>query len=140
MAKGIVTICIVMTVSFALVFICGCESSGMTGAGLGALAGAGIGAIAGHQSGKTTEGALIGAAVGGGAGYMLGHEADRKKAQAERASLRNEMQYVTVNITNSNGSISQVRLRKQGVGYVGTRGEFYDHLPTEDELRPIYGF
>jgi hypothetical protein len=47
---------------------------------------------------------------------------------------------VTVNITNSNGSISRVRLRREGIGYVGTRGEFYDHLPTEDELRPVYGF
>jgi len=39
-----------------------------------------------------------------------------------------------------NGSISQVRLRKYGVGYVGTRGEYYSHIPTEDQLRPIYGF
>jgi len=56
------------------------------------------------------------------------------------ASIREEMNYATVNMTNSNGSISQVRLRKQGVGYVGTRGEYYDHLPTSEELRPIYGF
>jgi hypothetical protein len=54
--------------------------------------------------------------------------------------MRQEMDFVTVNITNSNGSISRVRLRPEGVGYVGTRGEFYDHLPTEDELRPMYGF
>lgn len=51
-----------------------------------------------------------------------------------------EMNTVTVNTTNSNGSVSQVRLRKQGVGYVGPRGEHYDHLPTNEELRPVYGF
>jgi len=50
------------------------------------------------------------------------------------------MNIVVVNITNSNGSISQVRLRKQGVGYVGPRGEYYDQLPTGEQLRPIYGF
>jgi hypothetical protein len=50
------------------------------------------------------------------------------------------MSYVTVNITNSNGSVSQVLLRKQGVGYVGTRGEYYNTLPTGEQLRPVYGF
>jgi hypothetical protein len=78
--------------------------------------------------------------VGGGAGYILGNENDKKKAQAERYSIRDEMSYVAVNVTNSNGSISQVRLRRHGVGYVGTRGEYYSHLPSENELRPIYGF
>ena len=55
-------------------------------------------------------------------------------------SVRQVMHTVTVNITNSNGSISTVELRKQGIGYVGPKGEFYDHLPTEGELKPIYGF
>jgi len=55
-------------------------------------------------------------------------------------SIRQEMNVVTVNVTNSNGSIITVRLRKQGVGYVGPRGEYYNTLPTEDQLKPIYGF
>jgi hypothetical protein len=46
----------------------------------------------------------------------------------------------TVNVTNSNGSISPVVMRRQGVGYVGPRGEFYNHLPTPEELKPVYGF
>ncbi len=136
MVKNVITILIVAAVSFAFVLVAGCESGGGTGAGLGALAGAGIGQLAGGD----TESTLIGAAVGGAAGYMLGNEGDKNKARAERAYIREEMNYVTVNMTNSNGSVSQVRLRKQGVGYVGTRGEYYNHLPTEDELRPIYGF
>jgi hypothetical protein len=78
--------------------------------------------------------------VGGAVGYGVGSESDKKKAAAERDALRQEINTVTVNITNSNGSISQVRLTKQGVGYVGPRGEYYDHIPTGDELRPIYGF
>ncbi len=118
----------------------GCESEAQKGAGIGALAGAGIGAIAGHQSGKAGQGALIGGAVGAGAGYILGNEGDKKRTQEEMDQLKNEMNTVTVNVTNSNGSIIPVKLRKQGVGYVGPRGEYYNTLPTEDQLRPIYGF
>ncbi len=136
MSKGFVTILMVAAVSLGLTFAAGCESDAQTGALLGTAAGAGIGALAGGD----TEGTLIGAAVGGGVGYMLGGEQDKKKTQAEIDSLRQEMNIVTVNITNSNGSITPVRLRKQGVGYVGPRGEYYDKLPTEEQLKPIYGF
>jgi hypothetical protein len=136
MAKETVITLITVVVSLALVFAAGCQSDAQTGAALGTLAGAGIGQIAG----RNTESTLIGAAVGGTAGYILGNEGDKKKAQAEWAYLHEQTDYVAVNITNSNGSISQVRLRKHGVGYVGTRGEYYNHLPNEDELRPIYGF
>lgn len=120
----------------AFLFASGCESDAQTGAGLGTLAGAGIGQLAGGD----TESTLIGAAVGGGAGYMIGNEQDKKKQKAEMDQLRSEMNTVTVNITNSNGSVSTVKLRKQGVGYVGPKGEYYDDLPTEEELRPVYGF
>jgi len=126
----------VVAVSLSLAFIAGCESDAQTGAAVGSLAGAGIGQLAGGN----TESTLIGAAVGGGAGYMIGSESDKKKTKAEIEGLRQEMNTVTVNITNSNGSISQVLLRKQGVGYVGPRNEYYDHLPTQEELKPIYGF
>jgi len=136
MAKGFVTIVMAVAVSLGLAFAAGCESDAQTGALLGTAAGAGVGALAGGD----TEGTLIGAAVGGGVGYMLGSEQDKKKTQAEIDSLRQEMNIVTVNITNSNGSITPVRLRKQGVGYVGPRGEYYDKLPTEEQLKPIYGF
>ena len=61
-------------------------------------------------------------------------------ASAQLEEVRLEMNSVTVNITNSNGSISPVTLKKQGIGYVGPKGEFYDHLPTESELKPVYGF
>jgi len=136
MARNLTIILMVAAVGFGLTFVVGCESDAQTGAALGAVAGAGIGQLAGGD----TESTLIGAAVGGGAGYMLGSEGDKKKAAADRDQIRREMNTVTVNITNSNGSISPVRLTKQGVGYVGPRGEYYDHLPTESELKPIYGF
>jgi hypothetical protein len=136
MNRFFATILMTAMITGVVLFGAGCESDAQTGAGIGALAGAGIGALAGGS----TESTLIGAAVGGGAGYMLGNEGDKKKTKQEMEDLRSEMNTVTVNVTNSNGSIIPVKLRKQGVGYVGPRGEYYDKLPTEDQLRPIYGF
>ncbi len=124
MVKGFVTILMAVAVSLGLVFVCGCESDAQTGAGLGALAGAGIGQLAGGD----TESTLIGAAVGGGAGYMIGNERDKKQ-------LREEINTVTINITNPNGSITPVKLKKQGVGYIGPKGEYYSNLPTSEQLR-----
>ena len=136
MAKNFVTIMMVVIVSLGPAFVSGCGSDAQTASALGALAGAGIGQLAGGD----TESTLTGAAVGGGIGYMLGNEGDKQKAQAEMAYLRDEMNTVVVNVTNRNGSIIRVPLRKQGVGYLGTRGEYYAMLPTEDQLRPVYGF
>ena len=136
MGKKCVTILITVSVSLCLAFCVGCESDAQTGAGIGALAGAGIGQLAGGS----TESTLIGAAVGGGAGYMVGNEQDKKKTKSEMEDLRQEMNIVTVNITNSNGSVTPVKLSKQGVGYVGPRGEYYNSLPTPEQLKPIYGF
>jgi hypothetical protein len=136
MTERLMAVLMVAAVSVGLAFFAGCESDAQTGALLGTAAGAGVGALAGDS----TEDTLVGAAVGGGVGYILGSEQDKKKTRAEIDTLRQEMNTVTVNITNSNGSVSQVKLIKQGVGYVGPRGEYYDKLPTEDQLRPIYGF
>ena len=125
-------------IAAAMVFViaAGCQNGAQTAGVIGALAGAGIGQVVG----SSTEATVIGAAIGGAAGYVIGNEDDKAQARRERVKLREEMDYVTVNIRNSNGSISRVRLRKAGIGYVGTRGEYYDHLPTDDELRPVYGF
>jgi hypothetical protein len=136
MAKDLVTILMIVAVALGSAFVAGCESGAQTGSVIGALAGAGIGQLAGGD----TEATLIGAAVGGAAGYMLGNEGDKIEAQADRDGLRQEMNTVLVKVTNSNGSIIQVPLRKQGVGYAGTAGEYYSTLPTEDQLRPVYGF
>lgn len=141
MVKGFVTILIVAVVSLGLAFVSGCESDAQTGA----LIGTAIGAGAGQAIGGDTESTLIGAGVGAAGGYMIGSEQDKKKARAEtRAeidSLRQEMNVITVNVTNSNGSITPVRLRKQGVVYIGPRGETYTTLPTEEQLKQAgYGF
>lgn len=127
---------ILMGTAAGLLMMAGCRTAAQTGAAVGLLAGAGLGQAIGGNTGAT----VIGAAIGGAAGYMISNEEDKSRAQVERVHMRQEIDYVTVHITNSNGSISRVRLRREGIGYVGTRGEFYDHLPTGDELRPVYGF
>ncbi len=47
---------------------------------------------------------------------------------------------ITVWITNSNGSKTTVRLTRQGPWYVGPRGEYYAEMPTNEQLRIVYGF
>jgi len=140
MARSLVAIVLVVGLCLVSTFVVGCESD----AGTGALIGTAVGAGVGQAIGRDTGGTLIGAGVGGAAGYMLGNEGDKKKAvakaEADKDSLRGEMNTVMVNVTNSNGSVIQVPIRRSGVGYVGPRSEYYDKLPTQDQLRPVYGF
>jgi outer membrane lipoprotein SlyB len=126
----------VAAIGISLLAAAGCETAAQTGAAVGVLAGAGIGQAVGGTAGAT----IAGAAIGGAAGYMVGNEEDKMEARARHVRIHEEMDFVVVNVTNSNGSISRVRLWREGPGFVGTRGEYYNHLPTQDELRPIYGF
>lgn len=116
--------------------VSGCESDAQTGAGIGALAGAGIGQLAGRD----TEATLIGAAIGAGAGYIIGNEQDKKKQKAEMENQADDVDTVIVNVVNSNGSVTPVKLRRKGAGYVGPKGEYYETLPTSEQLKPAYGF
>jgi len=119
-----------------LMFSAGCENDAQTGA----LLGTAIGAGAGQAIGRDTKSTLIGAGVGAAGGYIVGNERDKKKAQTQADSPPPATEQVTVNITNSNGSVTPVRLQKRGAAYIGPKGEHYDHLPTEEELRGVYGF
>jgi hypothetical protein len=47
---------------------------------------------------------------------------------------------ITVWITNSNGSKTSVQLTRHGGWYIGPRGEYYDQMPTNEQLRLAYGF
>jgi hypothetical protein len=136
MFNKIITIVLTLVIGWTTIFVAGCESGAQTGAAIGGLAGAGIGALAG----RSAESTLIGAAVGTGAGYIVGNEGDKAKTRSEMYAMRTEVNSQLVNVTNSNGSIVQVRLTKQGVGWLGPRGEYYPTLPNSDQLRPVYGF
>jgi hypothetical protein len=47
---------------------------------------------------------------------------------------------VIVWIVNSNGSKTSVKLVRRGDWYLGPRGEYYDEMPTNEQLRTVYGF
>jgi hypothetical protein len=47
---------------------------------------------------------------------------------------------ITVWVTNTNGSRTAVKLTRSGPWYVGPRGEYYKTIPTNEQLRVIYGF
>ncbi len=151
MVKCLMAALMIAVVGIGLAFTCGCESDAQTGALIGTGAGAGIGQAIGHNTGST----LIGAGVGAGAGYMIGNESDKKKTKAEmeniqqqnmqmqqqNAQMQQQMNDVTINVTNSNGSVSPVTLRRQGAVYIGPRGETYTNIPTQEQLRQAgYGF
>ncbi len=134
--RQFVTLGLTLVLACGIALTAGCESDAGNTALLGTAIGAGVGALAGGD----TEGALIGGAIGGGVGYAVGNESDKKKTQSEIASVRAEQDNVTIWITNSNGSQVAVRLRRDGPGYIGPRGERYPTLPTEAQLKPVYGF
>ncbi|MFA5291629.1 MAG: hypothetical protein WC496_01195 [Phycisphaerae bacterium] len=46
---------------------------------------------------------------------------------------------VTVWVINDNGSKTSVTLRPQGTGFVGPSNEYYSAMPTEDQLKALYG-
>jgi len=139
MLKYIMTI-IAVAGLVAVGFISGCDSEAKTDALIGTGLGVGIAAITGGEGSDL----LVGGAIGGGAGYILGSEADKKKAQqktdAQLAAIRAEQNIVSVWITNSNGSQQEVRLSKSGPNFIGPRGEVYSTMPTEEQLKQVYGF
>lgn len=45
---------------------------------------------------------------------------------------------VTVQIANKNGAVTNVMLVRKGNGYVGPQGEYYDTMPTAEQLRVLY--
>jgi hypothetical protein len=45
----------------------------------------------------------------------------------------------TINIPNSRGGYTAVTLIRNGTGFVGPQGEFYQTFPSVEQLRTIYG-
>ena len=102
-----------------------------------AIGGAIIGGVIGHQSDEPGEGAAIGAAVFGLTQLLI--EIDRQHKKCEHEHEGECKGNVVVEIHNSNGSVSPVKLKKEGSVYIGPKGERYEEVPTEEQLKPIYG-
>ncbi len=114
-----------------------------TAYGYGA-AGAGMGAIVGAMAGNNikginrTEGALTGAALGAVIGAAMGAQQDSFNHQL--GAVNEAATTAVVNVKNSNGSYTPVVIRKVGNQFVGPRGEYYNAMPTEEQLKGPYGF
>ena len=89
-------------------------------------------------------GALIdggrGAAWGGAIGYGLGNEIAKDNMRSDISSVREDANTEIINVYNSNGSITPVKIKRIDERYIGPRGEIYQSLPTENQLRSVYGF
>jgi uncharacterized protein YcfJ len=119
----------------ALMVAAGCQTPAQ-GTASGAALGAGTGAIIGNnvKGISTAEGAIGGAVIGGFLGNREGRQNERIGAIEQGRNM------VTVNVTNSNGSITPVTLERSGNQWRGPRGELYNSVPNESQLRSVYGF
>lgn len=143
MFKKCVMCMLVLSLVLSSVLVSGCEKKWQSGALIGAGAGAAIGQVAGGN----TEATLIGTGVGALAGGLIGgamdssdaKKADEKKKDSSVASA-SDQNTVTVWLTNPNGSQTPVRLTRNADGsYTGPKGERYQTMPTEEQLKPVYG-
>ena len=104
-----------------------------------AIKGAIIGGIIGYQSHEEGEGAAIGAGLFAVGELLKQGDRDRHHKKREEAPKRKRPEQVIVEIHNDNGSITPVRLRKKDGSYIGPKGERYEQLPTEEQLKGLYG-
>ncbi|MFC1793228.1 hypothetical protein ACFL3Q_06535 [Planctomycetota bacterium] len=139
------SVVILLVVSLVL-GLCGCCSESQSDCDKGlklspiyesALWGALIGGIVGYQSEEPGEGAAIGATIFG-VGELL-KQSDKHHKEKEHKHKDECVEEVVVEIRNSNGSVTPVELRKEDSTYIGPKGERYEQLPTEEQLKPIYG-
>jgi hypothetical protein len=140
----------VMIVFMAVIFS-GCnpynnEGEGAaTGGALGALAGG----IIGHQSHDTGAGMLIGGALGAVTGAAVGSQVQKPVyeepapgpvvSQPAMPGVVYAGDTATVNVPTQSGGYTSVVLKRSGNGWVGPQGEYYDQIPSEDQLQAMYG-
>ena len=108
---------------------------------LGAALGGVLGGVIGHNAGDGHNrllGAVLGATIGGLAGNQIGQSQDATRNRI--AALEQAQSTVTMMVPNSNGSYTGVPLRRYGNAYIGPRGEYYNVLPGDAQLRSLYGF
>lgn len=92
-----------------------------------ALVGTVVGVIVGHQYGEDCQGAAIGAAVGATGCFL--EQVDELAAAEE----------IVVEVAGENGSVTHVILEKKEGIYICPNGEFYNHIPSNEELIAVYG-
>ncbi|MDE1920870.1 MAG: hypothetical protein KGJ09_02510 [Candidatus Omnitrophica bacterium] len=141
----------VLTVFVFAAFIAGCNPYNNEGEGAAAGGALGMlaGGIIGHQSHDTGAGALIGGALGAVTGAAVGSQIQKPVVQqpapvvvsqpAPVTNITYSGDTVTVNIPNSTGGYTAVVLKRSGNGYIGPQGEYYDQIPSTEQLQAMYG-
>jgi uncharacterized protein YcfJ len=146
MLKKAILRSLAVCVAISTIFVVGCDTAGQSGT----LIGAGGGALAGQAIGHNTTGTLIGAGVGAVGGYIVGNEMDKSKAKQQQQitapqqqtynAPASEANTVTVWLSNSNGSQTAVKLTRNADGSLtGPKGERYQTMPSESQLKQVYG-
>lgn len=138
---------VILLVVSLILGLCGCcsenQSDGDNGLKLSpiygaALGGALIGGIIGYQSDETGEGVAVGAVILG-VGEFLRQVDELACKEREHEDEDECEEQVVIEIHNSNGSITPVKLKKDGSAYIGPKGERYEELPSAEQLKEVYG-
>lgn len=131
---------ILLSALIASAALVGCE--GMSNQTSGTLGGAGTGALAGAIIGNNVDGinSWQGAAGGAVLGGLVGNQMGRQQDQINAIDSR--VNYQTVHVRNSDGSVTPVQLRRaQGDQWVTPRGNVYNGMPSERQLKQAgFGF
>lgn len=112
---------------------------------LGAAIGTGVGMVLGNNLGSGHDDRALGGVAGGLLGGYLARQGAVQKQQADEQAaqlraLQTQANTVTVWIDNDNGSRTPVTLVKTADGqYIGPNGEYYMGMPTQAQLKPVYG-
>jgi len=148
MKKYLVGLFLVTVLAIPMLIGTGCASpqyqqnesafnQGLVGAALGAIAGGVIGNNS-HGAFGNREGMVAGAALGGLLGGTMGHQKDQFNQQM--GAVNEIASTLVINVQNSNGSFTPITIRRVGNQYVGPRGEYYNAIPTQQQLKTVYGF
>jgi hypothetical protein len=139
---------LITIVFLAAVFGCNPYNNEDEGAATGGALGALAGGIIGHQSHDTGAGMLIGGALGAVTGAAVGSTIQKpeepapvvveQQAPAAYPSTTYSGDTVTVNVPNDNGGYTTVVLKRSGNGFIGPQGEYYDQVPTTEQLKAMY--
>lgn len=134
---------VIVAIVVSSLLLCGCnEELRLSPIYSQAITGAIVGGIIGYQSHEEGEGAAIGAAIFG-VGELLSQLDDHDECKEKKHRDKDDdgcREIYVIQVHNSNGSITPVEVEKQGDIFIGPKGEQYEHLPTEEQLKPVYGF
>jgi YMGG-like Gly-zipper len=123
------------------------------GAALGGILGAVAGGVIGYQSHDAADGMLIGGAVGAASGAVIGSQIQKPEPYPQQVVVAQpasvivnqsspviyDQDSITINVPNDNGGYADVMLKRSENGFVGPQGEYYDSIPTIEQLRILYG-